>query len=288
MNRKTPKVFLSYSWDNKVYMEWVATLGDRLRSDGIDVWLDQWQLVPGDQLPEFMEKAIRNNDYVLILCTPNYKQKSDSRKGGVGYEGDIMTGEVFTGSNRRKFIPVLAGRDWSASAPSWLLGSYYVDLSKEKTFDENYRKLLVALFDDRPKISEIGDKPYSSEKVIEFLRPSRDKNWIAKESVRETTQRLGHNLRVLGVVASIILKPLFALLIGFMLVMLDIGVLIVWIVKFDPPSGSLMSRIPVILLLVGSIYAGLWMRYLPWKLLGLLFVISLIVFIVIGSYFGPQ
>lgn len=288
MSRKTPKVFLSYSWDNKIYTEWVAALGDRLRSDGIDVCLDQWQLVPGDQLPAFMETAIRNNDYVLILCTPNYKQKSDNRKGGVGYEGDIMTGEVFAGSNRRKFVPLLAGSQWQASAPSWLLGSYYVDLSREKTFDENYRKLLVALFDDRPTTSEIGTKPYSSENVIEFLRPSQDKNWIAKESVQETAQRVEHYLRVLGVVASMSLKPLFALLGGFMLVMANLGAILLWVVKFDPPAGSLQSRIPAILLIVGSIYIGLWIRRLSWKLLGLLLVISVTAFVVIGSHFAPE
>jgi hypothetical protein len=40
-----------------------------------------------------MEKSVRENDYVLIICTPTYKSKSDNRVGGVGYEGDIMTGK---------------------------------------------------------------------------------------------------------------------------------------------------------------------------------------------------
>jgi hypothetical protein len=113
MGTKTPRVFLSYSWDNKVYTEWVAALGERLRSDGIDVCLDQWQLIPGDQLPQFMETAIRNNDYVLILCTPNYKRKSDNRKGGVGYEGDVMTGECLLDrivANSFRFWPRANGR----------------------------------------------------------------------------------------------------------------------------------------------------------------------------------
>jgi hypothetical protein len=39
--------------------------------------LDQWATVPGDRLPHFMEKAIRENSYVLIICTPKYKEKSD-------------------------------------------------------------------------------------------------------------------------------------------------------------------------------------------------------------------
>jgi hypothetical protein len=98
-----PTVFISYSWDDEVHKEWVRQLAARLRADGVDAPLDRWHAVPGDQLPEFIEREIRDNDYVLIICTPKYKDKSDKRIGGVGYEGDIMTGEVFTKQNHRKF-----------------------------------------------------------------------------------------------------------------------------------------------------------------------------------------
>ena len=102
-----PKVFISYSWDGPEQKSWTKDLATRLRGDGLDVTLDQWSVVPGDPLPKFMETAIRENSYVVIVCTPNYKLKSDQRKGGVGYEGDIMTAEVLTERNDRKFIAVL-------------------------------------------------------------------------------------------------------------------------------------------------------------------------------------
>lgn len=103
-----PKAFISYSWDDDAHKQWVAKLATQLRSDGVETILDQWHAVPGDQLPEFMEREIRENDYVLIVCTPNYRLKSDQRKGGVGYEGDIMTAEVHTQRNHRKFMPIVA------------------------------------------------------------------------------------------------------------------------------------------------------------------------------------
>ncbi len=37
-----------------------------------------------------MERSITGSDYVLIVCTPTYKQKADARVGGVGYEGHII------------------------------------------------------------------------------------------------------------------------------------------------------------------------------------------------------
>src|SRR5690242_3124275 len=107
-----PKAFLSYTWEDEAHREWVRGLATQLRSDGVETILDRWHAVPGDQLPQFMETAVRTADFVLIVCTPSYKHKSDRRKGGVGYEGDIMTGEVFVSENHSKFIPVLRRGAW--------------------------------------------------------------------------------------------------------------------------------------------------------------------------------
>ncbi len=60
-----PKAFVSYSWDDDAHNKWVAELATKLRADGIDITLDQWNTVSGDQLTSFMEKEIRENDSVL-------------------------------------------------------------------------------------------------------------------------------------------------------------------------------------------------------------------------------
>ena len=106
------KAFISYSWESEDHKHWVRELASRLRGDGIDAILDRWETVPGDQLPEFMGTAVRESDFVLIICTHKYKMKSDKRQGGVGYEGDIMTAEVLTKKNHRKFIPILREQTW--------------------------------------------------------------------------------------------------------------------------------------------------------------------------------
>src|SRR5215211_6366551 len=108
---KPPKVFISYAWEDDI-KTWVLDFATRLRSDGVNAILDQWETAPGDQLTEFMEKSVRESDFVVFICTPTYKRKSDRRKGGVGYEGSIITGEVFAKNNHRKFIPVLRKGKW--------------------------------------------------------------------------------------------------------------------------------------------------------------------------------
>ena len=151
-----PKAFFSYSWDDEQHKRWVANLATKLRDEGVETILDQWHTVPGDQLPEFMEREIRENDYVLIICTPNYRRKSETRTGGVGYEGHIMTAEIYAKNNHRKFIPILARGTWKDAAPSWLKGKYYIDLSSRDRFVENYPDLVTTLHGERPIAPPLG------------------------------------------------------------------------------------------------------------------------------------
>jgi hypothetical protein len=173
---KSPTLFISYSWDNDGHKTWVKDLAAQLRRDGVDVKLDQWNVVPGDQLPAFMEKSIREIDYVLIVCTPDYKQKSDNRRGGVGYEGDIITGEIYQHQNHRKFIPVLRLGNFRDSAPSWLAGKYSVDLRADSDWERNYNDLLTTLLNTRetppplgkPKQKRVLAQPTSSDHTHEL------------------------------------------------------------------------------------------------------------------------
>jgi len=149
--------FISYSWDDDTHREWVCSLAERLRSDGVDVTLDRWEAVPGDQLPAFMERAIRENEFIIIICTPRYKARSDAREGGVGYEGDIMTAEAMTQQNHRKFIPVLRAGTWTEAAPSWLAGKYYINLSGNPYSERDYGDLVRTLLGIRETAPPLGE-----------------------------------------------------------------------------------------------------------------------------------
>lgn len=161
-----PTAFISYSWEDEEHKKWVKSLATKLRENGVDVKLDQWEVVPGDQLPSFMEKSIREINYVLIICTPKYKKKSDHREGGVGYEGDIITGEVFQSQNHRKFIPILRKGNWKESSPSWISGKYYIDLSELANVESNFKDLITTILNIRETAPPIGQyqSPTSKQK----------------------------------------------------------------------------------------------------------------------------
>ncbi len=162
---KHPKVFISYSWDDKENSKWVRELAMRLRSDSVDVILDQWDVQPGDQLTHFMERSVRESDFVLVVCTPCYKERSDSRMGGVGYEENIITGEVLTGINEKKFIPILKRGEWDKAAPSWLKGKYYVDLRGTRA-ELMMDVLLKQSETNGGKIPEPGSEGWNKSKEI--------------------------------------------------------------------------------------------------------------------------
>jgi hypothetical protein len=151
-----PTTFISYAWENEDMKKWVKDLATQLRENGIDAKLDQWEVIPGDQMPHFMENSVRENNFVLIICTPKYKSKSEKRIGGVGYEGDIMTAEVLQNSNHRKFIPILKSGTKDTSLPSWLKGKYFVDFSNDLYFENNFGDLLTTLLNSRETAPPLG------------------------------------------------------------------------------------------------------------------------------------
>ena len=63
-----PRVFISYSHDNEDHRDFVLNLANRLRTDGVESWIDQY--VPGfppQGWRNWMENEIEQADFVLAL-----------------------------------------------------------------------------------------------------------------------------------------------------------------------------------------------------------------------------
>ena len=140
-----PTVFISYSWDNVLHKRWVRSLADRLQEARVAVILDQLVLHPGDSVPAFIENAVRDSDFVLLVATPNYRARANSDRGGVGYEGSVITGEIYQTRNRRKFIPLLRHGDPASALPTWCMGSLWIDFRDDMRFDKQVQELVHSL-----------------------------------------------------------------------------------------------------------------------------------------------
>lgn len=154
MDPEAPKVFISYSWSSDEHTAWVADLGERLMSDGIDVVLDQWSLEDGHDVNAFMEKMVSDPSIkrVVIISDSVYASKADARKGGVGTETQIISKEVYDSVDQNKFIPVLKERDDKGVAclPIYLKSRKYIDFSDADQEADAYDQLVRNIF-ERPK-----------------------------------------------------------------------------------------------------------------------------------------
>lgn len=159
-----PKVFISYAWENREHQNWVRRFAARLRRDGVDAVLDQWDLGFGDNRFLFMER-IASVDSIVIVCTPRYAEKSNAREDGVGYESNIITSGIADKAGRQKFIPVLRSGTWSTAIPVWLKYARGADLTGESYSDPEYRKLLRTLHRKNQTTPPLGPIPDFGEDV---------------------------------------------------------------------------------------------------------------------------
>ena len=139
-----PVAFMSYSWETTEHQDWVLALATRLVSEGgVNVVIDKWHLRFGMDKTVFMEDGIENSNFVLVICTPEYAAKANKRRGGVGYEAMIITGELAEDIQTTKFIPVLRVGAWDrTSMPRWLKTKAGPDL-RGNPYNEGQFKLLV-------------------------------------------------------------------------------------------------------------------------------------------------
>lgn len=59
-----PIVFLSYSNEDRV---WAKKFAEALKEQGLALWFDEWELKPGDNMADAMEKALRESQALIFL-----------------------------------------------------------------------------------------------------------------------------------------------------------------------------------------------------------------------------
>ncbi len=155
------RVFISYAWESDEYRALVKRLAARLRQDGIDARLDAWHL-EGLTIPEFMSRKVRNADKILVVCSPQYRQKvhameDGERITGIGWESMLVTSSIWANvSDRNKITAVLLRVTWKEAAPDVLIGLPYFDLSNAASFEANYRHLLRTLTGQNEPVPPLG------------------------------------------------------------------------------------------------------------------------------------
>ena len=95
-----------------------------------------------------METGIRDSDYVLMVCTPEYARKANVRKGGVGVESSIITGEFYDDSKASKFIAIVrrAVNGPQSCLPTYVKSRFAIDFTNDQIYKTQFDALLRRLF----------------------------------------------------------------------------------------------------------------------------------------------
>lgn len=157
---KTPKVFVSYSWDSSEHKEWVTSFVNILRQNGVNATSDVFETQRNTvNLNTMMVTNIKNSDFTIVVLTPTYAEKADELQGGVGFETGMLIS--FIQENMKKIIPILRIKEnGRKSIPFYLTGVHYIDFSDETKFEEKFKELLHKIYAvDLVEKSPLGQKP---------------------------------------------------------------------------------------------------------------------------------
>lgn len=142
-------LFISYSHDSEDHKAWVKKFADDLEELGdFQILLDQ-NLPKGFPLTRFMERGLANADKVLIIGTPQYKQKSETGKG-VAFEGSIISTELMHDIDSVKYYPILRSGTFETSFPIVLQKRGGDDLSNDLDYSKKIHLIAESITNEKP------------------------------------------------------------------------------------------------------------------------------------------
>ncbi|MFZ3167541.1 MAG: SEFIR domain-containing protein [Candidatus Methanoperedens sp.] len=165
MLEHNPKVFISYSHDSDEPKDRVLALSDRLRADGIDCIIDQYETSPSEGWARWCNNQIETVEFVLVVCTNTYEQRFKGTditgKGkGVKWEGATITQELYEAQARnKKFIPVIFTSEDETHIPIILRGATYYIPNTKKGYESLYCHLTNQPFIEKPVLGKLKSMP---------------------------------------------------------------------------------------------------------------------------------
>lgn len=142
-----PKVFISHASEDK--QRFVDGLAARLRENGVDAWLDQWEMKPGDSLVDrIFEQGLKSAQAVIIVLSAVSVTKPWVRE-------ELNNSVVARISRGLKIIPVVIDK---CEIPEALAATLWQRVEDLEHYDDAFQRILDAIFDRSTK-PPIGRAP---------------------------------------------------------------------------------------------------------------------------------
>jgi tetratricopeptide (TPR) repeat protein len=223
-----PRVFISYSHDSRDHCRRVLDLAQQLRRDGIAAELDQFHENELHHWPRWCEEQMRpeNADFVLCVCTPEYRRRVEGRVPadmgkGVFWEGTLIYNQVYDAKNNRRCVPVLLDGAGEADIPAVLGGYTWFRLDgfglgdAESGYARLYRLLTrqpgvvgagvgeVVHLPSLPEVGPVTDFFDEMKKIREGVARIEQKGEVihSEQIIHERKSRRRHGVLAVGLVA---------------------------------------------------------------------------------------
>lgn len=167
----SPKVFLSHASEDK--NRFVLDFAEKLRSNGIDVWLDKWEMLPGDSLVDkIFEEGLKNAEAIIIVLSNHSVNKPWVKE-------ELNAGMMKKIGKGTKIIPVVID---NCSVPESLKSTLWEHISDTKNYQENLARIVASIFGHIEK-PPIGQPPlYTKSALSEIPGLTRIDNLVLKKS----------------------------------------------------------------------------------------------------------
>jgi SEFIR domain len=172
MADKNPKVFISYSHDSREHQDRVLELSNRLRNEGIDCSLDQYEDSPPEGWPKWMDRNVYDSDFVLVVCTEIYYKRvkgKDENGRGIKWESTLFYQQLYNaGAHNTKFIPIIFNDGKFENIPEPLQGATFYNMDDKESFEKLYWRLR-GVKAEKPELGKLRELPAKERRTLFFV-----------------------------------------------------------------------------------------------------------------------
>lgn len=168
-----PKVFISHASEDKD--RFVVQFAERLRANGVDAWLDQWEMKPGDSLVDkIFEEGLRQAQAVIVVLSNTSVQKPWVRE-------ELNTSVVNKIIRGTRLIPVVIDE---CEVPESLRSTLWQRVDDIADYEQSLQRILSAIFDvnDKPAIGKPPARFAGAAPLISGL--TRVDEWVLRVIVK--------------------------------------------------------------------------------------------------------
>jgi len=180
-----PKVFLSHASEDK---EFALDFASRLRARGIDVWLDRWEILPGDSfVDKIFDEGLARAKAVIVIISRHSVTKPWVRE-------ELNVAVVRKINKVSKLIPVVID---ASQVPNVLQATLWERIDDLKNYAPSLDRIVLSIFGESDK-PPVGREPAFARKETLPIGDLTRVDSLVLQAACEICLEEGHSLWLLG------------------------------------------------------------------------------------------